>query len=105
MDGCAAMADRGPAAARDSRGNAEQTWLQAARPGRRPGQAGDLRRDLGQDVQVRREEGRLEGRPLRRDQGRVRKTGSDTLASALRFRPQELRSPRMSRLAELLAAF
>ena len=52
VDRRAAMADRGAAPARDPRGHAEEVRLRRARQRRRPGQARDLRRELGEDVQA-----------------------------------------------------
>ena len=53
VDRRAAMADRGAAPARDPRGHAEEIRLQAAGPGRRPGQDRDLQRQFGAALRAR----------------------------------------------------
>ena len=58
-------------------------------PGRRPGQDGDLRRELGEDVPLRRQEGGLERRSLRRDQVRLRAARPRAVQPALRLRRAE----------------
>ena len=91
VDRLAAMADRGPAPARDPRGHAEEARLQAARRGRRSGQDRDLRRQQRQALQHPAEAGdaRIEPRPLRRAQGRIREGRSGALEPALRLRGAE----------------
>ena len=75
VDGVAAVADRGPPAARDPGGHAEEVRVRPARPGRRPRQARDLRRELGAAVQVRPPGGPVDG-PHRAAPGRIRARGA-----------------------------
>ncbi len=73
VDRRAAMADRGPAAAGNPRSDAEEVRLRAARPGRRPGEDRDLRRQQRPALQHPAEtrDARHQGRPLRDDEGAV----------------------------------
>ena len=64
----------------------QEARLRRARPGRRPGQARDLRRELGQDVPLRDQEGGLARRSLRRHQVGLRAARPRSFEPALRLR-------------------
>ena len=90
VDGIAAVADRGPPPSRDPRGDAEEARVRSARPGRRPCQARDLRRDLGATVRVRAPGGSVDG-PHRAEPGRVRARWARADEPSLRLRGPERR--------------
>ena len=90
VDRRAAMADRGTAPPRDSRGHAQEIRLRRAGTGRRAGQARHLRRELGQDVPLRDQEGGMARRSLRRHQVRLRTARPRALEPALRLRRAKL---------------
>ena len=71
VDRRAAMADRGAAPARNPRGHAEEIRLQAAGPGRRPGQDRDVQRQFRAALWAGAACRAGEARSLRGDEGRV----------------------------------